>query len=226
MRLLTLLFLCLLAFSCKKEINERKPIYASSTVIEEKTIAEKIALAHGFENWKQVSKIEFTFNVQRDSSVFSRSWKWNPKNNNVIVTSKQDTISYNRASIDSTSINTDKGFINDKFWLLIPFQLVWDEGITISEPIKETAPISKTELHKITLTYGNKGGYTPGDAYDIFYNDDYLIKEWIFREGNSEEPSMITTFENYEDYKGIKIAKDHKMAKDGFNLFFSDIKIN
>ncbi|GAA3610128.1 hypothetical protein Q4Q39_16725 [Flavivirga amylovorans] len=204
--------------SCKQKQEkaiETKPL----------TIAEKIANAHGFENWKHVTSINFTFNVDKDSIHFERTWIWKPKTNDVIATSKNDTISYNRTKIDSTLTKTDSGFINDKFWLLVPFQLVWDEGLNISVPTKEISPISKTEINKITLTYSNKGGYTPGDAYDIYYGDDFLIKEWIFREGNSNEPSMITTFENYQDYNGIKIALDHKKADANWNLNFTNIKI-
>jgi hypothetical protein len=122
-------------------------------------------------------------------------------------------------------MNADRAFINDKFWLLVPFQLVWDEGTTISETKREVAPISQTELNKITLTYSNEGGYTPGDAYDLYFDENYRIKEWVYRQGNSETPSMMTTFENYEDFNGLKIAKDHKMADGNFNLYFSNIKV-
>ena len=65
-------------------------------------------------------------------------------------------------------------------------------------------------MNMITITYPNEGGYTPGDAYDIYFDEDYMIKEWTFRKGNSEDPSLSTTFENYKDYNGIKIATDHK----------------
>ena len=208
-----------LSFSCKQKqekVLEVKPL----------TIAEKIANAHGFENWKNVASINFTFNVDRDSSHFERTWTWKPKTNDVIAISKNDTIRYNRIKIDSTLTKTDSGFINDKYWLLVPFQLIWDKGLAIAEPTKEIAPISKTEMNKITLTYSNEGGYTPGDAYDIYYGNDFLIKEWIFREGNSNEPSMITTFENYQDFNGIKIALDHKKVDANWNLNFTNIKIN
>ena len=208
-----------LSFSCKQKqekVLEVKPL----------TIAEKIANAHGFENWKNVVSINFTFNVDRDSSHFERTWTWKPKTNDVIAISKNDTIRYNRIKIDSTLIKTDSGFINDKYWLLVPFQLIWDKGLTIAEPTKEIAPISKTEMNKIILTYSNEGGYTPGDAYDIYYGNDFLIKEWIFREGNSNEPSMITTFENYQDFNGIKIALNHKKADANWNLNFTNIKIS
>jgi len=191
----------------------------------ELSIAKKIANAHGFENWKQVSEIQFTFNVDEDSTHFERSWIWKPKTNQVTAITKNDTINYNRNKIDSTLTKTDGGFINDKYWLLVPFQLIWDEGATLSAPIKETAPIIKSELSKITITYPNEGGYTPGDAYDIFFGDDFLIKEWVFRKDNQKEPSMMTTFENYQDFNGIKIAKDHRKFEGDWNLNFSKIKI-
>ncbi|MDC1379324.1 hypothetical protein N8273_01660 [Algibacter sp.] len=209
----------LLFISCKQKSETKQPE-------KEISIGEKIANAHGFENWKQVSEIQFTFNVDEDSSHFERSWIWKPKANEVIALSKKDTINYNRSVIDSILTKTDSGFINDKYWLLVPFQLVWDESITISEGIKEEAPISKTQLNRITITYPNEGGYTPGDAYDIYYDDDFLIKQWIFRKANQKEPSVITTFENYQDFNGIKIALDHKKAKGNWNLNFTNVKIN
>ncbi|WP_298498638.1 hypothetical protein [uncultured Algibacter sp.] len=201
-----------ICYSCKQK--EEKPL--SKTEI---NITEKIANAHGFQNWKHVTEIQFTF-------FNKRSWIWKPKTHDVTLITEKDTINYNRTSIDSVSIKADKAFINDKFWLLIPFQLVWDKGTTISTPAKETAPISKKQLNKITITYANEGGYTPGDAYDIYFDDHYLIKEWAFRKGNSPKAGLINTFENYQDYNGIKIALDHKKGDDDWNLNFSNIKIN
>lgn len=231
-RLLTLLCLVTVLLSCKTETKDQK--VTSETISEEKkaeTVAEKIAKAHGYDQWKNVNEIEFTFNVDRGESHFERYWKWQPKVDYVVSSISKDSITVytrNAKTLEIANpkiIDVDKSFINDKYWLLVPFQLVWDGGTTISEPVKQLAPISKTELNTITLTYGSEGGYTPGDAYDIFYDDDYMIREWVFRKGNATEPSMTTTFENYEDFNGIKIAKDHKTAEGNFNLYFSNITI-
>ncbi len=219
-------FFCLLTVSCKTETKEQDS--KNETISEENkklSIAEKIAKAHGIEQWESVSEIAFTFNVDADGNHFERSWSWNPQTNDVRMMTSKDTINFNRSSIDSLSLNADKAFVNDKYWLLAPFQLVWDDGTTISEPVKEIAPISKKELQKITLTYTGDGGYTPGDAYDFYYNKDYLIEEWIFRKGNTDEPSMITTFENYEDFNGINIAKDHIKLEGDWKLYFTNIKL-
>ena len=231
-RLLTLFSLLLILVSCKAETKDNT--IGSETISEKKkelTIADKIAQAHGIDHWKNVNEINFTFNVDRGESHFERIWSWKPKENIVVSSVSKDSITmYTRSiealdQIDPKMIALDKSFINDKYWLFVPFQLVWDEGTTISKPIKETAPISNIAMNKITLTYGNEGGYTPGDAYDIFYGEDYLIREWVFRKSNSKEPSVTTTFENYEDFNGIKIAKDHKTAEENFNLYFSNITI-
>ncbi len=191
----------------------------------ELSVAQKIANAHGIQNWDMVSRIDFTFNVDRDSSHFERSWQWEPKTNMVTMISGDETTHFNRAKIDSTTLKADRSFINDKYWLLAPFNLVWDEGTTISEPMLKEAPISKKQLHKITLTYSNEGGYTPGDAYDFYYGEDYIIKEWVFRRQNSKEASLICSWESYQNINGIKIAQEHKKMDGNWNLNFTNLKV-
>ncbi|TXE09360.1 hypothetical protein ES711_05370 [Gelidibacter salicanalis] len=213
-----LVLLVTFSLSCKQK-EEAKVIE------KEWSTAEKIANAHGLENWKNVSELQFTFNVDRDTIHFERSWIWNPKSEDVVMISGKDTVAYNRKSIDSISLNADKSFINDKYWLLAPFQLVWDTSASISEVSAAEAPISKTQLNKITITYTNEGGYTPGDAYDFYYGDDFMLKEWVYRKGNSKEPSMMTTWEDFEDFSGIKISKTHKRPEVDWTLHFTNIKV-
>ncbi|MFI1771669.1 hypothetical protein [Thalassobellus citreus] len=209
--LLVIICLTIICLSCKQKKEQ--------TIAEpEISVAHKIANAHGFETWKQVSEIQFTF-------FGKRNWTWKPKTNDVTLITETDTINYNRKTLDSLSQKADKNFINDKFWLLIPFQLVWDSNTTISNPIKTKAPISKTEMNKITVVYPNEGGYTPGDAYDIFYGDDYIIKEWAFRRGNQPEAGLVNTFENYQNFNGLKIALEHKKEAGDWNLKLSNIKV-
>lgn len=219
MKYASIIIFALLLTSCKsetkKEIKETKPL----------TIAQKIANAHGFENWKNVKTFAFTFGGKYEEPNSGRSWTWNPKTNDVSLTRGEETSSYNRNSMDSIAMKSDRAFINDKFWALFPFQLVWDEGTTISEPTKEIAPISKKELNKIVLLYGNEGGYTPGDAYDVYYDNDYIIKEWSFRKGNAKDASLTNTFENYGDFGGLKIAQEHKKGEGDWNLLVWKIKV-
>ncbi|XMO87253.1 hypothetical protein AAFN75_02985 [Algibacter sp. AS12] len=206
-----LIAVCLITFGLSCKQKEEK-------IIKEISIAQKIANAHGFENWNAVSEIQFTF-------FNKRSWIWKPKTNDVTLITEKDSINYNRTALDSTFIKADRAFINDKFWLLIPFQLVWDQNTTLSKPTIEESPIHKKQLKKITVTYPDTGGYTPGDAYDIYYNNDFIIKEWAFRKGNAATAGLINTFENYQEFNGIKIALDHKKAEGDWNLTLSEIEI-
>lgn len=218
MKKIFFLSLLMIFTSCKQNEEKKEPV-------KELTIAEKIANAHGYEKWNQVKTFEFTFGGKIEDSSSGRSWVWNPKTNDIALTTNGVTTEYNRNNMDSITLKADRGFINDKFWALIPFQLIWDEGTTISEPEKATSPINQKDLNKIIITYSNEGGYTPGDAYDIYFDDDYIIREWSYRKGNTTEPSLSNTFENYSDYNGIKVAQDHKKAEGDWNLLVRNIKV-
>ncbi len=188
-------------------------------------IARQIAEASGIQNWKKVSEIAFTFNVDRNGNNFERSWIWKPKSEDIQMISSNDTVNYNRAKMDSLVIKTDAAFINDKYWMLAPFQLVWDKGMEFSEKKNVVAPISKDTLNQLTIVYPNDGGYTPGDAYDFFYDKNFRIKEWNYRKGNSPDPNLTATWEDYKNFDGIDIATMHRNETGDFKLYFTDISV-
>ncbi|MEH6681897.1 MAG: hypothetical protein V7724_15205 [Sediminicola sp.] len=215
-------FTFLLLVGCKTETKKETPLPEKET-----TILEKVANAHGFEAWKNVQELKFTFNVDRDTTHFERSWIWNTHANTITAIGGNDTLTYNRGNMDSTAQKTNGGFINDKYWLLAPFNLVWDkDNITWKHSLEAEAPVGKKTMQKLTIVYGNEGGYTPGDAYDLYFGDDYLLKEWAYRKGNSPEISMSTTWEDYVDKGGLKIATVHKNDVGNFKLFFSGIEVD
>ena len=192
----------------------------------ELTVAQKIANAHGFENWKDVSQVNFTFRVDTDNiEGKERIWSWFPKKDSISMQTSGKSFNYKRSDLSHATVVADRAFINDKFWAFIPFQLVWDKNLTISEPVKIKAPVSNVEMNMITVLYPEEGGYTPGDAYDLFYTDDFIIQEWQFRKGNTETAMLTNTFENYGDYSGLKIANDHKKADENWNLLTTNISI-
>lgn len=213
--------LSLVLFSCKPE---KKKVEAQEK--EPLTILEKIAEAHGYEQWSKVRELSFTFNVDRDTTHFERSWKWNIADQRVTGISETDTVTYYRASIDSTLLKLDAGFINDKYWLLAPFNLVWDQdNFTFNTESEAIAPISKENMQKLTIVYGNEGGYTPGDAYDFYYGDDYLIREWVFRKANQAEATLSTSWEGYQKIGGLEISTSHKMENGSWHLFFDEVEV-
>ncbi|QLG44311.1 hypothetical protein [Costertonia aggregata] len=199
---------------------------ANKTDIQETSTLEKIANAHGFQNWDNVSEIKFTFNVDRDTTHFERSWIWETDHNDITAITADKTLRYNWSNMDSTAYKTNGSFINDKYWLLTPYQLIWDsDNISHTHHVSSTAPISKKTMQKLTIVYGSEGGYTPGDAYDFYFGDDYIIKEWVFRKGNQPQPSMTTTFEDYREISGLKIPTMHKNAEGSFKLYFTGLDV-
>lgn len=194
------------------------------------TLPMKVAMAYGIENFDNINSIAYTWNVQRDSvNVLSRAWKWNVKDKTVDYSGPDTTFSY---SLTAESLPTqDGGFVNDKYWLMMPFQLAWDTGYTFESMENTPTPIKGTNATKLTILYGSGEakapgmGYTPGDAYDLYLDENNKILEWTFRKGNGME-GRTWTWENEEKIKGITLAKDH-MGDDGKRfIWFTDIKVN
>ncbi|AZQ42758.1 hypothetical protein [Nonlabens ponticola] len=209
-----ILILAIAIISCKNE----KETETSTESEKETSLAQQIANDSGIDQWNEVKQINFTFNVDRQGNqVASRAWQWNPQSDEVTLMAKNDTISYKRTAIDSTAINTDRAFVNDVYWLLPQFKLVWDQGTEISnfETKKGTG---------ITLQYTGNGGYTPGDRYDMIIADKE-IQEWSYYPAGSTEPAMTTSFEDYQNYNGIKIATDHKTPDGATRIYFTDVSV-
>jgi len=219
--------LCLagLLFTSCKEAPKQVAISEQEDV-EPKNFLELLADKHGFENWEQVERIAFTFNVDRDTSHYERSWIWDIGADRVTQISGGDTLSYLRSEVDSTLTRADAGFINDKFWLLAPYQWVWDQqSFTWEFEEGVAAPISGEPMDKLTITYGQEGGYTPGDAYDFYLSKDSILQEWVYRKGNQDEPSLATTWEDFRDFNGLSLATMHQNAEGSFKLYFTGIRV-
>lgn len=223
--------ICLLLISGLMACKEQKATQPSETAEATAPPAQKdrltlLAERHGFDHWKGVEEIRFTFNVDRGENHFERSWRWKPAEGEVTRISGTDTVTYARAAVDSALTEVDAAFINDKYWLLAPYQWVWDRNsLTHSFEEDVPAPISGTPSDKLTIVYGNEGGYTPGDAYDFYFEADSLVSEWVFRKGNQADPSLITTWEGYEDVGGLQLSTRHQNEDGGFQLYFTDISI-
>jgi hypothetical protein len=217
-KITSLFIILLLIASCKpnkeQEINTDKTEDIAST--KELARDQKVAHQAGLKAWDEVESIEFTFNVSKNSDTLtSRKWTWKPKTNDVQLMAKGETVTYNRNNtLDSIAQSADRAFVNDVYWLLPAYKLVWDKGTRVSFP--------KENL--IQLEYTGDGGYTPGDRYDLTVDGNDQITSWSYYPKGSKEPAMTTTFENYKSYNGVRIAHDHKTSDGSLNIFFTDVK--
>jgi len=211
---------------CKNDSEKKENLDESNveTTSEELSIAEKIANANGMEKFKDLNEIDFTFNVKiNDTARAERAWKWFPKTKKIELTENGETIAYTQGdSLTEKQLAADQKFINDSYWLIFPYQLMWSNyESTYNE--KGIAPISNEEMQMLTVNYKGKGGYSPDDSYHIFFGDDNMIKEWKYISSTGRE--LVTTWEDYETFNGIPIAKMHKSADGSFQLYFTDISL-
>lgn len=191
-------------------------------------ITEKIAQAHGLTAFNKAETIEFTFNVQRDTAAASnRHWVWHPKINQVEFLTDSGNTKFTR--YDTTTPELKKlnaRFTNDEYWLLYPFHLSWDKGYSLVDSGMRTAPISGKRLRMLTIKYNATDGFTPGDWYDVYADEENIVQEWGFHKKGAPEASLVTTWEEYKEFEGMKIAQEHK-SKDGkFRLWFTGVKVN
>jgi len=223
MKQLLLVFFCFfLLLSCKNNSSE-KPLSTSKSGLKN-DVAVKVASAHGFDEFNEVKQLDFTFNVMvNDTLRSSRSWKWFPQEKRAELTENGKTSSYtNDGELDESESAIDQKLINDTYWLLFPFQLEWSDYV--SEYTDSTsAPISGDPLQQLSIKYEGDAGYTPGDTYHIYFGDDNILQEWTYVSSNGR--ILSTTWEDYENFEGIKIAKMHKSEDGSFQLFFTNIKV-
>lgn len=193
------------------------------------TLPFQVAKAYGIENFDKVNSIAYTWNVQRDSvNVLSRDWKWNVKDNTVYYSGPDTTFTY---SLAADSLPTqDGGFINDKYWAMMPFQLAWDSGYTFETVENVPSPIKGANSTKLTIVYqpgepkSPDMGYTPGDAYDLYLDENRMITEWVFRRGNGTEGRPVT-WETVETHGPLKFVTEHFNAEGNRTLWISNIKV-
>jgi len=229
MKYFLLTIFTVILIGCKNQSNENTESSSAKEVTEEKTLttAEAIAYKYGFEHWNEVNKIAFTFNVDQGENHFERSFIWKPETGAVEYTQGDQVVSFmHLRPQDSIQTQADKAFLNDKYWLLTPFQLVWDKNLTITEAQNVTAPISKETLNKLTIVYPEDGGgYTPGDAYDFYFDNEYVIKEWVFRKGNDKEPTMIRSWESPKQIGNITFTTEFLDEASTSKIYFTNISI-
>jgi len=221
-KFLSLCTVMLLLAGCKNE--PKKTDISESSTLNEESITTKIANANGFENFEKVNQLYFTFNVKVNDTVRSqRSWKWYPKENKIELTEKGETFSYiKKDTLDEQAKAADQKFINDTYWLLFPYQLMWSD-FNFEFNQTATAPISKQQMQGLTVNYSGDGGYTPGDTYRLYLSDDLMVKEWTYESAGGR--TLTTTWEDYETFNGIPISKMRKSPDGSFQLYFTDIEV-
>jgi hypothetical protein len=201
-------------------------------------LAEEVAKTYGLDSFGQVDGIRYTFNLDLPSLNLVRSdkWEWNPKTNEVSFEGKDKDgkpikVTYQRSQLSSQSDLVkkvvDPSFINDQYWLIFPFHVVWD-GATVTDEGMQKMPIGKGSAELLRVKYSSGHGYTPGDTWDLWIGKDKRVKEMFYHRGGPTKPSaVIVTWAGYKKAGPMLFSTEHRGTADGkaVHLTFTDVAV-
>jgi hypothetical protein len=200
-------------------------------------IAEQIAKTYGLDSFDQIEQIRYTFNAQFPGVDLSRSWIWAPKTGQVTYEGKDKAgnpvkVTYLRSQLASQDAmvkdEIDPGFMNDQYWLLFPFHMVWDSGAQVTDEGMQKLPIGDGSARKVVVKYPSDVGYTPGDTWTLFVGPDYRVQQFIYNRGGPKKPSeVVTSWAGYKKAGPLLISTDHTGTADGnpARIFFTDVAV-
>jgi len=201
-------------------------------------IVQEMAKAYGIESWDKIDAVRYTFSVQFPGVNISHSWIWEPKTNQVSYEGKDKDgkpvkVSYQLSQLDSQPATVkdqiNPAFINDQYWLIFPFHVVWDTSASVEDKGMQKLPLGSGSATQVVVKYpSNVGGYTPGDTWELFLGPDHRVKEFVYHRGGAQKPSVvIATWSGYKKAGPLLISTEHRGTADGkpFHLTFTDVAV-
>jgi hypothetical protein len=202
------------------------------TQTSEIAIRQGIGNSYGVQYFSQVEQIQYTFNIRVGEEQISRFWIWEPKVNRVTFKGMdyRQAVTYYRHEIEKTASSAlkkvDAWFINDNYWLLFPFHIVWDTDAKVEDAGRRKLPIGNGRAECVVVTYpATEEGYTPGDVYEVYLADDYRLLQWAYRRGGSDKPASIATWENHRQVGPLLVALNHQGEDENFQVWFTGVGI-
>ncbi|HMD69503.1 MAG TPA: hypothetical protein VKF42_11530 [Chitinivibrionales bacterium] len=197
---------------------------------EKNSLPLQVAKAYGLDSFSLVGKMKYTFNVKFNGKTISRSWLWDVSGGRVTMQVPGAVpVSYARSGSPDTSKENvrkaDAQFINDQYWLLFPLHLVWDASAAITVALDRPVPIGTGAATMVTITYPSAGGYTPGDAFDLFVDKGNHVKQWVFRRGNATVPTRTNLWEENRRVGPLLLSLNRPGADSTFRVWFTDVAV-
>jgi len=206
---------------------------ATSWAQERPTISGQIAKTYGLDSFSQIEQIRYTFNLPERN--ISRTWVWERKTDQVSYEGKDKAgnpvkLTYLRSQLSSQAAvvkdEIDPAFINDQYWLLFPFHLVWDSSAKIEDTGMHTLPLGKGSARRVVVTYLPEG-YSPGDTWELFVGPDNRIREWVYHHGGSPPWTGVWSWEDHKRAGPLLVSLNHhgKVGDKPVQVFFSEVAV-
>jgi len=129
---------------------------------------------------------------------------------------------------DNVKKEIDPGFVNDQYWLIVPFHVIWDTGANVEDKGKQKLPAGKGSANHIVMKYPSDIGYTPGDTWEFYVGADGRVEEMVFHHGGSAKPNLvIATWAGYKKAGPLLFSTEHHGTADGkpLTLTFTDVAV-
>jgi hypothetical protein len=112
-------------------------------------------------------------------------------------------------------------WINDSYWLLMPFKLK-DTGVTLSYLGEETTATGM-KCNVLELTFEEVGD-TPQNKYRVYVDmNDNLVKQWsYYKEASQDTASWVLPWDNYKEYGNILLSADRTGGRGPRNVRVDD----
>ena len=195
------------------------------------TARQHIAESYGLRYFGEVEKLQYQFNVIIGEKQINRFWIWEPHLNRVTFKGMdyREAITYNRSEMDTTESNKlkkiDAWFINDNYWLLFPYHIAWDSAAKVKDLGRKDLPMGDGKARCVVVSYPAVGGYTPGDVYELYLDDNHRLIQWVYRRGGSEKPTRIATWEEHRNVGPITLSLNHQGEDQNFRLWFTNVGV-
>ncbi len=98
-------------------------------------------------------------------------------------------------------------WINDSYWLVMPFKLK-DSGVSLKYERQDS--LGNGQMAEVlSLTFDGVGD-TPQNKYEVYVDEqDKLIKQWaFFREATQDEADFVRPWDNYKTYGNLRLSSD------------------
>ncbi|HET8891419.1 MAG TPA: hypothetical protein VFQ41_21125 [Candidatus Angelobacter sp.] len=209
-------------------------LFAATCWAQKPPIVEQMAKTYGLDSFGQIDAIRYTFNIP--AFKLSRTWTWEPKADRVTYEGKDKDgkpvkVTYVRSQLGSQPDNVkkeiDPGFINDQYWLVLPFHIAWDSA-SVEDKGMQKVPGGKVSARHVVVKYSSDVGYTPGDTWELYVGSDNRIQKMVFHHGGTVKPSLVdVTWESYKKAGPLLFSMDHHGTADGHpvQIFFTDIAV-
>jgi hypothetical protein len=195
-------------------------------------VIEQLAQTYGLGSLGQVEAIRYTFTAELPGVELSRTWAWEPKTEKVTYEGKDKSgqpvkLTYQRSQISGQAVDIEPSFVNDNYWLLLPFHVAWDTDAKVEDAGVQKLPLSEGSSDKLVVKYPSDGGFSPGDTWDLYVGDG-RIKEMVFHRGGTAKPGLvIASWTDHRQAGPLLFSLEHRGTADDkpLHVSFSDIAV-